>query len=259
MIETVCNATSNRQLAAVIAGVASLVRPVGFHEGKIKRTGLDEPIATRLVEQATCYAAPSVLLAATCDGGSLGENGCPQIKPHNRTGESAKWGHIKPAIPGSSTCDSHPLASTLESTANGGTASRVQQVPAWEGPRESEQVLKTFKDQNIGHDRVFRGDDGRVRCARCAIKRRNQQDAAADAARARAQASAREANNAPSPGNTSRTVVTNNTQDSTSFSGGENRKNKHGSKNGSKKKNSDNSSKKKKKQSTNKKRRKGQK
>ncbi|MFL0243597.1 hypothetical protein [Mycobacterium sp. SMC-17] len=149
--------------------------------------------------------------------------------------------------------DEDPLASSQQSTANGGTESRVEHVPAWEGPRESEQILKTFKDQNIGHgdpyDRVFRGNDGQVRCARCAIDRRNGQDAAADAARARAQANAREATNGPSRGNASQTNVTNNTQDSTSRRN-ENRGNKHGSRNGGKKN---------KKQSTNKKRRKGQK
>jgi hypothetical protein len=71
----------------------------------------------------------------------------------------------------------------------------------------------------------------------------------ADAARARAQANAREANNASNQGNASKTNVTNNTQDTTSRAEHRNN-NKHGSNNGSKKK---------KKQSTNKKHRKGQK
>ncbi|MHA3018671.1 hypothetical protein ACXPWS_00190 [Mycobacterium sp. BMJ-28] len=131
--------------------------------------------------------------------------------------------------------DEDPLASSLQSTANGGTESRVEHVPAWEGPRESEQILKTFKDQSIGHgdayDRVFRGNDSQVRCAACAIDRRNRQDASADAARARAQANAREANNLPSQGNASKANVANNTQDSTGR-----RNDKHGSNSGKKKK-----------------------
>jgi hypothetical protein len=140
------------------------------------------------------------------------------------------------------------------STKEGGTGARIEYTPRWEGNREGGQLSRTYDEQGIGdgdpYDRVFRGDDGQVRCAPCAIDRRNQQGAA-DTARSRAQASAREANNAPNQTNAAQTNVTNNTQDTAS---GHN--DKHGS--GSSKKNSD-SSKKKKKQSTNKKHRKGQK
>lgn len=132
------------------------------------------------------------------------------------------------------------------STKEGGQGARLTYTPKWEGDREGNQLQRTYRDQGIGdgdpYDRVFRGDDGQVRCAPCAIDRRNQQQAA-DAARARAQASAREANNVPNQANAAQTNVTNNTQDTAS---GHN--DKHGS-----------SSKKKKKQSTNKKHRKGQK
>ncbi|KAB7760569.1 HNH endonuclease [Mycolicibacterium mucogenicum DSM 44124] len=153
--------------------------------------------------------------------------------------------------------DEDPLASSLQSTANGGTESRVEHVPDWEGQREGDQILRTFREQNIKHgdayDRVFRGDDGQVRCAPCAIDRRNRQDAAAEAARARAQANVRGAGTTSASTSTQRsasqTNVTNNTQDTTSRHGG-NRNNSRGSKNGAKKN---------KKQSTNKKHRKGQK
>ncbi|MGJ6127069.1 hypothetical protein QN239_31255 [Mycolicibacterium sp. Y3] len=137
------------------------------------------------------------------------------------------------------------------STKEGGQGARLTYTPKWEGDREGNQLQRTYRDQEINdgdpYDRVFRGDDGKVRCAPCAIDRRNQQQSA-DAARARAQANAREANDASNQGNASKTNVTNNTQDTTSRA--EHRNNKHGSNNGSKKK---------KKQSTNKKHRKGQK
>jgi hypothetical protein len=139
------------------------------------------------------------------------------------------------------------------STKEGGQGARLTYTPKWEGNREGNQLQRTYRDQGIGdadpYDRVFRGDDGQVRCASCAIGRRNQQDAASDAARARAQANARQANNAPNQGNALKTNVSNNTQDNASRRDGH-RNNKQGSNSGSKKNKT---------QSTNKKHRKGQK
>lgn len=148
------------------------------------------------------------------------------------------------------------------STKEGGQGARIEYTPDWEGDREGGQLSNTYREQGIGHgdpyDRVFRGDDGQIRCAPCAIDRRNAQDAAAEAARARAQANLREQGTASPSTSTQRsasqTNVTNNTQDATGRHGG-NRNNSHGSKSGGKK----SGGKKNKKQSTNKKHRKGQK
>lgn len=71
------------------------------------------------------------------------------------------------------------------STQQGGADARVRYVPHWEGPREGTQLSKTYKDQNIGqgdpYDRVFRGEDNKVRCASCEITRRADQQRAESA------------------------------------------------------------------------------
>lgn len=84
------------------------------------------------------------------------------------------------------------------STKEGGPEARIDYTPDWEGDREGLQLGRTYEDQRIGdgdpYDRVFRGDDEKVRCAQCAIERRQQKqqhDNAADATRSQAMDSAR--------------------------------------------------------------------
>ncbi|MGV9800434.1 NucA/NucB deoxyribonuclease domain-containing protein, partial [Mycobacterium sp. NPDC003449] len=84
------------------------------------------------------------------------------------------------------------------STKEGGAAARIDYTPDWEGEREGRQLANTYREHHIGdgdpYDRVFRGDDGKVRCAQCAISRRHQQqqqDSATDAARTQALDNAR--------------------------------------------------------------------
>ncbi|SEB11971.1 hypothetical protein SAMN04488580_107239 [Mycobacterium sp. 283mftsu] len=137
------------------------------------------------------------------------------------------------------------------SSEQGGQGADIHVLPKDESDIERDIFRSVFQHQGVKvgdqFSTAYRAEDGQTRCVRCAIDHR--QDTAADAARAQAQASAREANNASNRGNASRTNVTNNTQDTTSRHGGS-RNNSHGSKSGGKKN---------KKQSTNKKHRKGQK
>lgn len=71
------------------------------------------------------------------------------------------------------------------STQQGGPEARVRYVPKWEGPREGAQLSRTYEQQRIGqgdpYDRVFRGEDSKVRCASCEITRRAEQQRAESA------------------------------------------------------------------------------
>jgi len=132
------------------------------------------------------------------------------------------------------------------STKEGGAEARIDYVPQWEGPLEGNQLKRTYDEQGIRdgdpYDRVFRGDDEKVRCAQCAISRRRQQqqqDSATDAARTQA------LDNARSNGAGDRS-----SQQGNSTAGDNNRKS------GSKKQSSKKNEKKKKKQSSRHKKRK---
>jgi len=147
------------------------------------------------------------------------------------------------------------------SSAQGGEGADIHVLPRSESNVERDIFQALYNRQGVGvgdqFSTAYRATDGKTRCVRCAVEHREAQriqQAAADAARDRAQSVARSGEAAYRGSRlTSQTQVSNNTQDTTAQTG----KNKKTNNKGSAKKDKG-EKKKKKKQSTNKKKRKGQ-